>query len=145
VCPQQSHCLFDDEECRPWQTTTRVIRPSSVLPQAELRGGVRVGKMRRSKPRDLRQIAARRVLSPDHDHDESEMGLTNCPLEVIEMIIGKVYFVDLPYFLQTSRAVQVDPVTLHSTKYFRTFSRPANTMPSTSSFQTKLVKRFTRI
>ena len=30
------------------------------------------------------------------------------------MIIGKMCFVDLPYFLQTSRVIQVDPAALHS-------------------------------
>ena len=30
------------------------------------------------------------------------------------MIIGKMCFVDLPYFLQTSKVIQVDPAPLHS-------------------------------
>ena len=42
------------------------------------------------------------------------MSLTTFPLEVIEMIIGEISFVDLPYFLQTSRVIQVDPAASHS-------------------------------
>jgi hypothetical protein len=38
------------------------------------------------------------------------MGFTNCPLEVIEMIIGKVCFVDLLYLLRTSRTIRVYPL-----------------------------------
>jgi hypothetical protein len=49
-----------------------------------------------------------------HGHHGSEMSLTTFPLEVIEMIIGKMCFVDLPYFLQTSKVIQVDPTALHS-------------------------------
>jgi hypothetical protein len=49
-----------------------------------------------------------------HGHHGSEMSLTTFPLEVIEMIIGKMCFVDLPYFLQTSKVIQVDPAALHS-------------------------------
>jgi hypothetical protein len=32
---------------------------------------------------------------------------TRFPLEVFEMIIGRVSFVDLPYFIQTSKTIKV--------------------------------------
>jgi hypothetical protein len=35
------------------------------------------------------------------------MDLLEFPFEVFEMVVGQISFVDLPYFLQTSKQVQV--------------------------------------
>jgi hypothetical protein len=36
-------------------------------------------------------------------------GITTIPNELFEMIIGAIAFVDLPYFLQTSKQINVLP------------------------------------
>jgi hypothetical protein len=38
------------------------------------------------------------------------MGLLGVPYEIFEMIVGEVSFVDLPYFLQSAKCLQVAPL-----------------------------------